>query len=160
LVTGGALLAGVLIVAACLVICYEVAARYLLGAPTTWSIDISSYLMLWATFLGSAYTLREGGHVAVDLLLRWLHAGQRRALDLAIHAAIALFTALVVWQGAVACSEAYRFGEVTMSVLRFPLYLPLLAIPVGGSLLLLQAVLALVDGWRGTREPPRGGPIT
>ncbi|MCL4746630.1 MAG: TRAP transporter small permease [Burkholderiaceae bacterium] len=156
LVSGCALLAGALIALACAVIFYEVAARYLFGAPTTWSIDVSSYLLLWATFLGSPYTLREGGHVAVDLLLQWLHGANRRKIGLAIHALVASFVALVVWQGALACVEAYRFGEVTMSVARFPLYLPLLAIPVGGSVLLLQALMLLADDWRGGEDPPRG----
>ena len=149
LVGGCAFVAGALIALACAVIFYEVAARYLFGAPTTWSIDVSSYLLLWATFLGSPYTLREGGHVAVDLLLQWLDRGNRRRIGLAINAAVAAFVALIVWQGALACIEAYRFGEVTMSVARVPLYLPLLAIPVGGSVLLLQALMLLADGWRG-----------
>ena len=155
LVDGCALLAGALVVLACAVVFYEVAARYLFGAPTTWSIDIASYLLLWATFLGSAYTLREGGHVAVDLLVVRLGAEHRRRLGLLIHGATALFVVLVVWQGAIACEQAYRFGEVTMSSLRFPLYIPLLALPVGGCVLLMQALLLLADCWRGI-EPSHG----
>ena len=150
---GCALLAGALVALACAVVFYEVAARYLFGAPTTWSIDIASYLLLWATFLGSAYTLREGGHGVVDLLVVRLGADHRRRLGLLLHAATARFVVLVVWQGALACEQAYRFGEVTMSSLRFPLYIPLLALPVGGCVLLMQALLLLADCWRGI-EPP------
>ncbi len=157
LVDNCALLAGALIVLACAVVFYEVAARYLFGAPTTWSIDIASYLLLWATFTGSAYTLREGGHVAVDLLVRSLGPAHRRWLGLLIYCAIALFVALVVWQGAIACAQAYRFGEVTMSSLRFPLYIPLLALPVGGCVLLMQALLLLADCWRGIEPAQAAG---
>ena len=67
-----ALLAGGLIVVVCAVTFYEVVARYVFNAPTTWSLDISIYAMFWACFLGGAYTLREGGHVAVDVRLRFL----------------------------------------------------------------------------------------
>jgi hypothetical protein len=36
-----------------------------------------------------------------------------------------------------------------MSSLRFPLYIPLLALPVGGGVLLMQALLLVADCWRG-----------
>jgi TRAP-type C4-dicarboxylate transport system permease small subunit len=148
-VSSCALLAGALVVLVCAVTFYEVVARYVFNAPTTWSIDISTYAMFWACFLGGAYTLREGGHVAVDVIVRRLGVTRRRTIALAVHALGALFFAVVTWRGAVACLEAYELGEVTMSVLRFPLYLPLLAIPVGGALITAQILVSAMETWRG-----------
>lgn len=144
-----ALLAGALVVLVCAVTFYEVVARYVFNAPTTWSIDISTYAMFWACFLGGAYTLREGGHVAVDVIVRRLGVTRRRTIALAVHGLAALFFAVVTWRGAVACLDAYELGEVTMSVLRFPLYLPLLAIPVGGALITAQILVSAMETWRG-----------
>ncbi len=145
----GALLAGGLVVVVCAVTFYEVVSRYVFGAPTTWSIDISIYAMFWAAMLGGAYTLREGGHVAVDVVVRRLGGAERRWIAATVYGLVALFFAVVSWQGAVASLEAYEFGEVTMSVLRFPAYLPLLAIPVGGALITAQSLVSAVESWRG-----------
>ncbi len=143
-----ALLAGGLVALVCAVTFYEVISRHVFNAPTTWSLDISIYAMFWACFLGGAYTLREGGHVAVNVVVRCLGEAQQRSIAMTVYALIALFFAVVSWQGAVACLEAYEFGEITMSVLRFPLYLPLSAIPLGGSLLTAQSLIAVVETWR------------
>lgn len=136
-----AMLAGALILAVCGVTFYEVVARYAFHAPTTWSIDVSIYGVFWATFLGSPYALREGGHVAVDVVVEKLDRAVRNAVARLIFLSITVFSAVLAWAGWTACVDAYRFGEVTMSVLRFPLYLPMAALPVGCALLATQAAL-------------------
>jgi C4-dicarboxylate transporter, DctQ subunit len=141
-----ALVAGALVVFVCTVVFYEVVSRYVFGAPTTWSIDVSTYALFWATFLGAPYALREGAHVAVDVLVRRAGAATRRRVGAFNTALVALFAALIAWRGGLACWDAYVYGEVTLSALRFPLYVPLLAIPVGGTLLLMQALVLLARG--------------
>jgi TRAP-type mannitol/chloroaromatic compound transport system permease small subunit len=49
---------------------YEVFSRYLLNAPTAWSLDVS-FIMYGALFMmGGAYTLSRGGHVRGDFIYR------------------------------------------------------------------------------------------
>ena len=43
--------------------------RYVVGDALTWTEESSRYLMIWMGFLATALALREGGHVAMDLLL-------------------------------------------------------------------------------------------
>ncbi len=136
-----AMLAGFLVLGVCGVTFFEVVSRYLFDAPTTWSIDVSIYGVFWATFLGSPYALREGGHVAVDVVVRKFNHDLRHGIAALVLLCVAVFCAVIAWSGWIACIDAYEFGEVTMSVLRFPLYVPLAAIPVGGLLMALQALL-------------------
>lgn len=60
-------------------VAYEVFVRYVLNAPTSWSLDIS-YIMYGALFMmGGAYTLSRGGHVRGDFLYRlWSPRTQAR----------------------------------------------------------------------------------
>ena len=147
-----AVLAGILIFFVCGVTFFEIVTRYAFGAPTTWSIDISTYAIFWATFLGGAHCLREGGHVAVDVLVRWLGTPAQRGISTAVYGSLGVFSGLVAWRGGVACLEAYEFGEVTMSVLRFPLYLPLSAIPLGSTLIAIQAFVLAGQSRRAESE--------
>jgi TRAP-type C4-dicarboxylate transport system permease small subunit len=55
---------------------YEVAARYMFNAPTRWSAEFVSYLLLIACFLAMPRLTREGGHVAVTVLLEALPASK------------------------------------------------------------------------------------
>ena len=62
----GVLAAG-LIAFGVLVICDMVIERYLLGRDTVWQIDVVTYCVVAATFIGSAYVLMTRGHVNVDV---------------------------------------------------------------------------------------------
>ena len=64
----GALLIGF----AVLVICDMVIERYLLNRTTIWQIDVVTYCIVAATFVGSAYVLMTRGHVNVDVLPLYL----------------------------------------------------------------------------------------
>src|SRR3954469_18580369 len=61
-------IAALLIGAAVLVICDMVVERYLLNLTTVWQIDVVTYFVVAATFVGSAYVLMTRGHVNVDVL--------------------------------------------------------------------------------------------
>lgn len=60
---------------------YEVAARYLFGAPTIWAFDIS-YMCTGTLFiLGAANALREDAHVRIDFLAQKLPVALRRTIE-------------------------------------------------------------------------------
>ena len=48
--------------------CMEVVFRYFLNAPTRWSLEFITYLMLIVTFLAIPHAVRAGTHIAVTLL--------------------------------------------------------------------------------------------
>src|SRR6476661_10543196 len=60
--------AALLIALAVLVICDLVVERYVLGLTTIWQIDVVTYSIVAATFVGSHYVLMHRGHVNVDIL--------------------------------------------------------------------------------------------
>lgn len=48
--------------------CMEVVFRYFLNAPTRWSLEVVTYLMLAMTFLAVPHAVRAGMHIAVTLV--------------------------------------------------------------------------------------------
>ncbi|HEX3061119.1 MAG TPA: TRAP transporter small permease [Usitatibacter sp.] len=140
---------------AVLVICDMVVERYIFGRTTIWQIDVVTYAIVGATFIGSAYVLMYRGHVNVDILPLWLPP--RGRYWLAVFTTLVSFafclTLLVVtsryWY------EAYSQNWRSNTVWRARLWIPYLSMPAGVGLLVLQYLaefLALVTG----REPPFG----
>ena len=146
-----AVVGGLLFVVITLIVFYEIVARYLFNSPTTWSIDVSIYLVIWATFLGAAYTLKEGGHIMVDVVLVKFSIRKVHIIRRAAYTLVLAFCLVLMWRGTLACIDAVRYGEVTLSAHRFPLWLPMTAIPVGSFLLSLQSVFKIIDS-----RPPSG----
>jgi len=62
-----------LIVCMMLIVALEVAMRYILGRPQIWVVEVSEYILVWITFLGSTWILRADGHVKVDILFGQFH---------------------------------------------------------------------------------------
>jgi TRAP-type C4-dicarboxylate transport system permease small subunit len=148
-------LAALLIASAVLVICDVVVERYILNLTTVWQIDVVTYCIVGATFIGSAYVLKTRGHVNVDVLP--LHVGPRFRFWLAlITSLLALAFSVVIF---ILCTaywyEAYSERWLANTVWRARLWIPYLSMPIGLGLLVLQylaEVLSLVFG----RTPPFG----
>ena len=149
--------AAFMIAAAVLVICDLVVERYILNLTTIWQIDVVTYCIIGATFVGSAYVLMTRGHVNVDVLP--LHLSGKPRFWLALGTSmVAMAFCIVLF---VACTlfwyEAWSKNWHSDTVWRAPLWIPYFSMPVGLGLLVLQYVadfLCLVTG----RAPPFGIP--
>ena len=147
--------AALMIGVAVLVICDMVVERYFFGRTTVWQIDVVTYAIVGATFIGSAYVLMYRGHVNVDILPMWLPPRPRywlavftTVLSMAFCVALLVVTSRY-WH------EAYSENWRSNTVWRARLWIPYLSMPAGIGLLVMQYVaefLALVTG----REPPFG----
>jgi TRAP-type C4-dicarboxylate transport system permease small subunit len=139
----GAVAAG-LIALAVLVIVDMVVERYMLDRTTIWQIDVVTYSIVSATFIGSAYVLMTRGHVNVDVLP--LHVGPRTRYRLAVFTTLLALAFCVVLF--VLCSaywyQAYAGNWRSDTVWRARLWIPYLAMPLGLGLLVLQYLVELI----------------
>jgi TRAP-type C4-dicarboxylate transport system permease small subunit len=129
---------------AVIVVCDMVIERYFLNRTTIWQIDVVTYCIVAATFVGSAYVLMLRGHVNVDVLP--LHLGPRARYWLALFtSSVALAFCVVIF---VLCTQywyqAYNETWRSNTVWRARLWIPYLAMPVGLGLLVLQYVADLL----------------
>jgi TRAP-type C4-dicarboxylate transport system permease small subunit len=148
-------IAALLIAVAVLVICDIVVERYILNLTTIWQIDVVTYCIVGATFVGSAYVLMTRGHVNVDILP--LHLRPRPRYWLALFTSLlALAFCIVIF---ILCTaywyQAFSERWLSNTVWRARLWIPYLSMPVGLGLLILQYLadlLCLITG----RTPPFG----
>jgi TRAP-type C4-dicarboxylate transport system permease small subunit len=137
-------IAGALIALAVLVIVDIVVERYMLDRTTIWQIDVVTYSIVSATFIGSAYVLMTRGHVNVDVLP--LHLGPRARYRLAVLTTLlALGFCVVLF---VLCTaywyQAFAGNWRSDTVWRARLWIPYSAMPLGLGLLVLQYLVELV----------------
>ena len=124
---------------------YEVLVRYIFNAPTTWSMEISVILTMWGTFLGVAYTLQQGGHTQIDLVINRFSERSKRILRIFVYLFVMLFSIFLTWASLVPAIEAYLIKEVTQSYTRTPLFILMISIPIGGILLIIEIIRELVE---------------
>ncbi len=76
-------IAALLILPNIAIVLLEVFLRYALGRPTVWVNETTQFLFGISFLLGGAYTLAQGGHVRVDVVLNLLSARRRAWVELA-----------------------------------------------------------------------------
>jgi TRAP-type C4-dicarboxylate transport system permease small subunit len=111
----------------------NVVSRYIWNYSFIWAEELSQYLMVWITFLGAGLALREGRHVAVELLQDRLPIKTKRSVRHLVAALIILFLLALVILG---FQFAIFAWEQETPVMNIPLGIPYLAVPLGALLLL------------------------
>lgn len=118
----------------------NVVTRYGFGFSIAWAEEVASFLMIWVTFLGAGLALREGRHVAIDILQDRRPDAARRALRFALAVIILVFLGLLVWFGVQFVAFGWR--SVTF-VTQIPRGIPYLAVPIGCAMFALHLLLIL-----------------
>ncbi|MEP7029647.1 MAG: TRAP transporter small permease [Pseudolabrys sp.] len=145
--------AGLMIAFSVLVIGDMVIERYIFNLTTIWQIDVVTYCVVAATFVGSPYVLLTRGHVNVDVVPIYLSQGPRYWLAIAANL-LALSFCLAVF---ILCTkfwyESWTGGWVSNTVWRSRLWIPYLSMPIGLGLIVLQYIAELISVATG-RSPP------
>lgn len=127
----------VLLAAMAMMVFANVALRFLTDHSILWVEEVSRYLMIWLTFLGSGVVLRYGAHIGIDTLQEKLprHAPAIRAT---IFVLMLAFFAAMVWLGG--RYAMLTWGQTT-PVLQIPIGAVYLAMPVGFALMIVHLLL-------------------
>ena len=136
-----AVLASLAIAAAGLVLTWEVIGRYFLGIASDWQDELSTFLLIGATFSSAAWTQARRGHVGIDalsmVLPRWADNLRRRSADLLACAFVIFFT----WKSWQLLVEAWVDDQTTPSAWGPPLWIPYSCMTFGMGLLAVQQAL-------------------
>ena len=138
----------VLMLVLCLPITYEAVARSF-GYPTIWVFETTLYAFIFLGFLGNALAIQAGAHFRVTLLPD-LFPRFARAFDLVAIFATLGFALLIIAAGLYFAHYSWTNDILSATLLEVPLWIPQLAIPLGGLGLFLQTLVVLL----------RGGPMT
>jgi|SRR5690625_216433 len=137
--------AAILLLIMGLAVSYDVIMRYFFGSPTIWVNEISGYLLVIITFLSASHTLKIGGHVKVDMVENFLSEKGRKFLFLITHFLILFFVVTITWKGAQMVWMSWDLGWSASTLLKTPLFIPQLFIPMGGLLLTFETLVIIID---------------
>jgi len=130
--------------------------RYVFEISAPWTEEAARYLMIWMALLASGLAFKNGEHFNIDFLTHRMGPRLRLSLNLWVSLIGGLFIlSLILWGIPFA-----KLGFFTIAPgLQVSMFLPYLAVPVGGLLMLLNLtffILRLVKRLRGqeVREEP------
>lgn len=117
---------------------WQIFTRWVLKDPSTFTDELLRYLLIWASFIGSAYCFYKDQHLALDLVTKKANGGFKLVLDIFIEAAIIFFVVYVfVMGGAKLQGNATNYS----SVMRIPFKTLYAILPLSGVFIIIARVL-------------------
>lgn len=141
IVSGGLLFLGVTI------IFYGVIMRYVFNDARSWVDEVSQYLIIWGTLIGTSVALRNDHHIKVDMLFDKLPDRLKYYVTLFAHAVGTAFALFLVYYGSNLVFFTYKTGQLSTDV-GIPLFIVYSILPLMGLLLTLRFFVKLYETFK------------
>lgn len=80
---------------------WQVASRYLLKSPSSFTDELARILLIWVGILGAAYLTGKKMHLAIDVVINKFSVKGRKVADYFINISILVFALLVMVIGGI-----------------------------------------------------------
>jgi TRAP-type mannitol/chloroaromatic compound transport system permease small subunit len=127
------------------IIMWEIVARTFFNMPTIWAHELSGMFFGALSILSGAYTLRQKGHVNMDLIYMNRTPRTKAIMDLITFPFFLLFVITILWLGWEFAWRSFKILEVSQSDWAPPLWPIKFTIPLGAFLLLIQGIANLCN---------------
>ena len=153
-----AVLSAVAIGAAGVVLTWEVLGRYFFEIPSDWQDELSTFLLIGATFCAAAWIQARRGHVAIDALAHVLPPAVDAVRRVLADALSCAFVGFFAWKSWTLLLEAWEEGQTTPSAWGPPLWIPYGCMTVGMALLTLQLLMQTLGSRHRSSHPAHLAP--
>jgi len=133
-------LANALLALLIVIVVADVVMTYFFDSPLKWSIEVSEYALAFIAFLGAGWLMREEGHLRFAVILERFPIRLRSLVELFVSVVGLALSVLIVWAGATASAALFHRGALMESVLQWPRWILVAAVPFGFAILALQLV--------------------
>ncbi len=128
---------------------WNVISRYLLNNPSSFSVELANFLLIWIGLFGAAYATGQKEHIAIELFPQWLAKKdpiKKRKLDHIINSLIAIFALLVLVIGGSRLVYIVSKMEQISSTLGIPMGIVYMVLPISGLLIIFYCIHEIIYG--------------
>ncbi len=123
---------------------WQVASRYLVGHPSSFTDELAGFLLIWVGLLGATYITGKKEHLAIDLLHHKLSPGRKKTVNMIINILIALFALVVLVIGGANLVYITLYLKQISSALQIPIGYVYLVLPISGIFIIYYAIHDIV----------------
>jgi TRAP-type C4-dicarboxylate transport system permease small subunit len=120
---------------------YDAIMRHFFSMPTSWSLEINQFLLVYLGLATAGEIQRNQSHIHIEFFADRLPVRFRFGLEILIRLIGVAFCAVLAWRGGVIAWQAGEYGERVSSAFGTPLVLPYAIIPLGFGLLGIQFLI-------------------
>jgi TRAP-type C4-dicarboxylate transport system permease small subunit len=123
---------------------WQVASRFLVGKPSSFTDELAGFLLIWVGLLGAAYATGQKQHLAIDLISKKLTEKRRRRLQIFINILMASFAIVIlIVGGSNLVYITFYLGQIS-SALQIPIGYVYLVLPISGAFIIYYTIVDIL----------------
>ncbi len=129
----------------------QVVGRKVFESAPSWTEEMARYIHIFQVWIGASYAVKTRQHIRVEAFVTRFKGVPRKiveSISIVIWFAIALFLAIFGTQLVI---SSITYGQVTPAM-QVPMWIPFLAIPLGGTGMAIRLIQQIFAVWRGDYE--------
>ena len=138
-------LIGILLGIATLLCFLEVVRRAVFNSPTQWAEELIRYIVIFAVFIGVSSVTKKNEHIRMSAIIDLFSEKKRRIIDIITASIGMVFSVIILISGIMLVADAKSSETLSEFGLNMPIYIPYLALPVGGGLMSLRLIGRIFD---------------
>jgi TRAP-type C4-dicarboxylate transport system permease small subunit len=127
---------------------WQVLSRYVVQNPSSFTDELSRYMLVWLGMLGAAYVAGQDQHIAIDILPKRLHGKSKMKLMILINAVVLLFAFLVMVLGGSNLVYITFILKQKSATMQIPLAYIYTILPVSGLLVIYYQIFQMSHHFR------------
>lgn len=133
---------------------WQVFARFVLNAPSSFTEELARFLLIWVGVLGAGYAVGQHDHLALELLPERLEGRAEEWLNIAIQVCILGFALAILMVGGLRLVYTQLTLGQTSASLGIPLGYVYLVLPLSGAVMVFYAIAHIREHLRALRRGP------
>jgi TRAP-type C4-dicarboxylate transport system permease small subunit len=118
---------------------WQVFSRFILGNPSSWTEELTRYLLIWLGMIGAGYVTGKKMHLAIDYFANKANEPIRTYIEIFIHSAVLFFALTVMVIGGINLVGLVLYLQQISASLQIQLGYVYLALPISGLLIIFYS---------------------
>lgn len=127
---------------------WQVLSRYVVQNPSSFTDELSRYMLIWLGMLGAAYVAGQNQHIAIDLLPNRLIGKSKMKLMVLINVIVLFFAFSVMVMGGINLVYITFILGQKSATMQIPLAYIYIILPVSGVLVIYYQIFQISNHYR------------
>ena len=117
----------------------QTATRFTTGNTPAWTQELAQFIQVYFVYLGASYAVKNSAHMRLTLLINKFPKKIKNILEINSILFFIIFCAVLLWFGTIIVVSIREFHQVS-AAMRLPMFIPYLAVPLGGGIMIIRLV--------------------
>lgn len=137
-------------------ICYDVVMRYVFAKPTSWCLEVNTFLIVFLAVFPAADVLKSDNHLKISFIPDKMSPVMRKFQKIISSLLGIILSVVMTYQGSKMAWLAFEYNERMSTPLGTPMVIPYLFIPIGFGALALQFVVEIIMTFTPAQDESNG----